>query len=432
MALHQTARFGLAQQSAKGTAAVGITVPYIRGRVLQHGMSPRYEMIDTAGEHTGVHTRSTALQSTPIRAGSIIDVSFRHRLYPSMVGLELIGLGFSVSTSTTVILTIDATGGTFTMTAGTTSGNLAETISAADLKTALDALSGIGTSTVTGSAGGPYTLVIDSSKTASTLTASGASLTGGASTATFSGWYYTHTFTLAAADSESWLSAYDFIGESGGFDRVVQDVRLSQLSFTADATGIIVAGSGLGIVMLDATGQTFTAETDAVLSQANGSFTLTAVDSASGAITTGTPRSSTLTVDRPLSEDEQELHTMNRATFASTGTTVTGTIAGLPFSETLFKQLNWGLTAGTAAVIPYPVTSAFTWNWRSSANISTAAAVPYICTFSVPIVQLDMQAVDVSGGGSVLFDIAWRMTDSISTAPITITLQNSIESYAGT
>lgn len=434
MALHQTARFGLAQQSAKGTAAAGVTVPYIRGRVQQHGMSPRYEMIDTAGEHTGVHSRSTALQSTPIRAGSIIDVSFRHRLYPSMVGLELIGLGFTVATSTTVILTIDATGGTFTLTvSGQTTAAIAEAALASAVESALELLSTVTVATVTGDAGGPYTIQVDSGVTASTFTASAASLTGGASTATFTGWYYTHVFTLPAADSESWLTAYDYIGETSGFDRIVRDVRLSQLSFTADNTGIIVAGSGLGLVMADAAGtETFTAEVDAVLSQANGSFTLTAVDSASGAITTGTPRSHTLTIDNALDDSEQELHTMNRATLSPTGKVISGSITGFPVSETLFKQLQWGLTAGTGVVIPYPVTSAFTWNWRSASNISTAAAVPYICTFSIPIVQMEMQPFDLAASGSVLFDIAYRMTDAISAAPITITLQNAISSYAGT
>lgn len=533
MALHQTARFGLAKQNAKETAAAGVSVPYIRGRVQQHGLNPRYEMIDTSGEHTGVHSRSTALQSTPIRAGSIIDVSFRHRLYPSMVGYELIGLGFVDQTdnsSTTATLTINATGGTFTITVngvttspalaynasastiqaalvalstvgtggatvsgsgpftivinsvvgittnaasltggastaalssiafvggtsttakltftGVTSGNFTLTVngmttaniaysaslSAATIDTALELVVGTAGVAVTGSNGGPYTFTFNRSVTASTFTVADVSLNAG--TAVIAGFYYNHTFTLPAADRESWLTVYDYIGETGGFDRIVRDVRLSQLSFTADNTGIIVAGSGLGLVMSNAAGtETFIAETDAVISQANGSFTLTAVDSASGAISTGTPRSHTISFDNPLDESEQELHTLDRATLSPTGKTITGTIAGLPFSETLFKQMYWGQTAGTGVVIPYQATSAFTWNWQSASNISTAAAVPYKMTFSIPVVQIEMQPFDLTGGGQVLFDISYRLVDAISTAPITITLQNSISSYAGT
>lgn len=431
MALHQTARFGLAQQSAKGTAAAGVTVPYIRGRVQQHGLNSRYEMIDTSGEHTGVHSRSTALQSTPIRAGSIIDVSFRHRLYPSMVGLELLGLGFTVATSTVVILTIDATGGTFTVTAGTTTGNLAESITAADLKTALDALTLVGTSTITGSAGGPFTITIDSSLTATTLTASGALLTGGAGTATFSGWYYSHVFTLPAADSEGWLTAYSMIGETSGFDLIAQDVRLSQLTFTADSSGIMVAGSGLGRLLANAAGtETFTAEADAVLSQANGAFTLTATDIT--AATLGTPRGHTLVIDNPLDDSEQELHTMNRSTFSPTGKTITGTITGLVFSENIWKEMYWGSASGTAIVIPYPTSTNLTFNWQSAGNISSTVAVPHKFTVAIPVLQWDMQPFDITGGGNVVYDCAYRMTDSLSAAPITFTLQNSISSYAGT
>jgi len=436
MALHQTARFGLAQQAVKGTAAAGWDVPYIRGRVLQHGMSPRYEMIDTAGEHTGVHSRSTALQSTPIRAGSIIDVSFRHRLYPSMVGLELIGLGFTAATSTISILTIDATGGTFTLTvSGQTTAAItyAVTLTAATIDTAIELLSTVGAdgATVTGSNGGPYTITLNSSVTASTFTADGALLTGGAGTAVFSGWYYTHVFTLPAADNEGWLTGYSFIGESSGFGLVARDVRLSQLTFTADKTGIIVAGSGLGLAEADAAGtETFTPEVDAVLSQANGAFTLTSTDIT--AATLGTPRSHTLTLDNPLDDSEQELHTMNRATLSPTGKTVTGTIAGLVFSENIFKEMWWGGAGGTAVAIPYPVSTGFTYNWQSASNISTTAAVPYKLTFSIPIVQFEMAPFDLTSGGQVVYDCAYRMTDAISTSPISLTLVNDTPSYAGT
>ncbi|MBT9173440.1 MAG: hypothetical protein DDT21_01841 [Syntrophomonadaceae bacterium] len=441
MALHQTTRFGLARQNVRGTAAAGITPPYIRGRVQQHGLNLRYEMIDTSGEHTGVHSRSTALQSTPIRAGSIIDVSFRHRLYPSMVGLELLGLGFTVSTSTVVILTISATGGTFTVSviSGTTQTTAATAFNAtaATLQTNLAALSNVSSAIVTGSAGGPYTITILTTATnsigltASTLTANAAGLTGGSSTAVFSGFYYTHVFTLPSADSEGWLTAYDFIGETGGFDRIVRDVRLSQLTFTADNTGIVVAGTGLGLVLANAAGtETFTAEIDAVLSQANGAFTLSATDFTPATI--GTPRSHTISFDNPLAEDEQELHTMNRATLSPTGKTITGTIAGLDFSENAWKEWYWGSASGTAVTIPYPASTGFTWNFASAGNISTAAAVPYRMTFSIPVAQWDMQPFDLTAGGNVLYDCAYRVTDALSAAPITVTLVNAIPSYAGT
>lgn len=427
--LHQTARFGLALQSAKGAAA---TTNFIRGRVLSHGLQQRYEQIDTSGEHTGVHSRSTALQSTPIRSGAVVDLSFRHRLYPSMVGYELQGIGFSCSTSTTVILTINATGGTFTLSvSGQTTSSIPENAAASAVESALEALSTVTVATVTGSNGGPFTITVDSSVTAATFTANAGSLTGGTGTAAFTGWYYTHVFTLANADSEGWLSAYDYLGETSGFDRLVEDVRLSQLSFTADNTGIIVAGTGLGRLMENATGsETFTAEVDAALSQANGSFTLTSSNIT--AATLGTPRGHTLTIDNPLDEGEQELHTMNRATFSPTGKTVTGSLTGLVFSENIFKEMYWGSASGTAAVVAIPKSTNLTWNWQSANNISAAAAVPYKCTFAIPIVQFMMSPFDVSGGGNLLYDCTYTMIDALSTAPITVTLQNNTAAYTGT
>ena len=437
MSLHQTAKFGLALQSAKGTAAAGVANPYIRGRMQQHGMNPRFDQIDTSGEHTGVHTRSTALQSTPIRSGHIMDVAMRHRLYPSMIGYELLGVGFAAATSTKVTLTVDATGGTFTVTAGTTTAALAEAITSADLKTAMDALSLVGTSTITGDAGGPFTISIDSTfaaLTAVTLTANGASLTGGAGTAVFSGFYYSHAFTLPAADSEGWLTAYDMIGETSGFDKIVKDIRLSQLQITADNTGLVVNATGLGLGEADAAGtETFTAEVDAAISQANGSFTLSAAagDGASDitAATMGTPRGSVLTIDNPLDDSEQQLHSFARATLSPTGKAISGTLSGLVHSENLYKEFTWGGSGGTAPVIAIP-NSQLTWTWNSPGFIT--GAIPYSLTALIPNAQMMMQPFDIAASGSVLFDVNWTMLDNISAAPITFTLTNTNNSYVGT
>jgi hypothetical protein len=90
------------------------------------------------------------------------------------------------------VVTIDATGGTFTLSVvdalGTiqTTSALAYNAAAATVQAALVALSNVGTgnATVTGSAGGPYTITFADALGGVTLTASGASLTGGSGTAT--------------------------------------------------------------------------------------------------------------------------------------------------------------------------------------------------------------------------------------------------------
>ncbi len=83
----------------------------------------------------------------------------------------------------TVTITGSPTGGTFTITvAGQTTSALAyNAVSTTTVQTAVQALSTVGTgnATVTGSAGGPYTIIFAASLGAMTVTASGASLTGG-------------------------------------------------------------------------------------------------------------------------------------------------------------------------------------------------------------------------------------------------------------
>ncbi|MER6844844.1 hypothetical protein [Streptomyces platensis] len=89
----------------------------------------------------------------------------------------------------TVTITGSPTGGTFTLTwSGQTTAAIAYNATAATVRTALEALSNIapGDVTVTGSAGGPYTVTFGGANLGddvAQMTASGASLTGGSSPA---------------------------------------------------------------------------------------------------------------------------------------------------------------------------------------------------------------------------------------------------------
>lgn len=88
------------------------------------------------------------------------------------------------------LITVDATGGTFTISfGGSTTGAIAEAAAAATVQAALEALASIGTGnvTVTGSAGGPFTITFVGAlarTNVAQVTTNSASLTGGAATAT--------------------------------------------------------------------------------------------------------------------------------------------------------------------------------------------------------------------------------------------------------
>lgn len=106
-------------------------------------------------------------------------------------------------------VTISATGGTFTLTfSGNTTAAIAWNAAASAVQTALEALASIGTGnvSVSGSAGGPYsvTYIGDLGLTnVAAMTASGASLTGGAGTVTIA------TPTAGVAPDATWSLAAD-------------------------------------------------------------------------------------------------------------------------------------------------------------------------------------------------------------------------------
>lgn len=98
-------------------------------------------------------------------------------------------VGTYVGTNETQTITVDATGGTFTLTfSGQTTAAIAEAATAAAVTTALEALSNVnaGDIVVTGSAGGPFTATFGgryAGINVPLMTVDGAALTGGAGTA---------------------------------------------------------------------------------------------------------------------------------------------------------------------------------------------------------------------------------------------------------
>lgn len=246
------------------------------------------------------------------------------------------------------------------------------------------------------------------------------------SSAVASGAAYNHTFTLAAAASQNYITALHLLGEGGArFGRVAKDVKLSQLQFTANKQGAAYTAQGLGIGQANDTGsETFTTELDYVLSPYNGSFTVTSSDITAN--TLGTPRGMQITIANPLGEEEQALATMSRASLTSQGLDITGTASGLIFSEEILREWNYG-ASGSAALDQVIPVSQLSWVWASPVEILTAHY--YQMTWTIPITQGFMQPVDITGGGQIVYDLNWEMTDAIATAPITIVLKNNKTNY---
>lgn len=239
--------------------------------------------------------------------------------------------------------------------------------------------------------------------------------------------YYTHTMTLADADAQKYLSVLRHLDEgSARYSQINTDVRLSQLQIQADRNGIIWTVQGMGLDQADAAGtETETQEPDLELSPNLGSFTITSSDVT--AATIGKPRSLSFTIDNPLGEDSQELHSLKRANLTPTGLDVSGELTGLVLSEGAFREFYYGADDGAAETVVIPEAQ-IVWVWQTPANIA-GASVPHKVTVTIPTVQLMAQPVDVTGGGEILYNVQWQMIDSAASAPITIAVDNSKTAY---
>lgn len=237
---------------------------------------------------------------------------------------------------------------------------------------------------------------------------------------------YTHTFTLADADAEAWVSVMQALGEdTERFERKARDGRVNQVQFQSSRTGLEYTASGNALNEADSAGtETVTAEVDAKMTQAAGTFTITS--NALTEATLGNPRGQTLTLDNPTEEDDQTATNFANGDMAPTGKRISGTMTGFEFSETLYKELNWGGSTAPAIAIPE---AQLQWRWQSP--VIAGGSTPHSLQWTIPVAQVFMRMVDVEGGGKYLFDMAWRMLDRSSSAPITAVLVNSTASYAG-
>ncbi len=420
--LLQSTGFGLGVQNTKGSAAVN----YVRGRMSQSGTTPEFDEDNPTGQHTGIHQRPTELQSKPQRTGYLASVRGQWRLNPYLIGQMLIGLGFKNTLYATRVLTITATGGTYTLTVNAdTTGNIAYNANAAAIKTAIEALAGIAVGEVIVTGTGPFTISI--LKTVTTFTVATGSLTGG--TAALATGIYRQRFQIADADELGWLTATHGYGEGDSrYTRLIQDVRLTSGTIDAQSDAITCSVEGNGITEADAAGdEDYTQDPDAPLNPATGSFSITSSDLTAN--TFGVPQGSQFAVANPLSTAEKQLHSYYRSDLPPSGLGVSGSFSGLLFGEDAFKEFNYGGAGGAAPSLNIPAAD-LAWAFESAVLIPTLG-VPYGLYFSVTNVQVMMEPFDISGAGLFKYGARWRMIDSLADGPVTIDLITDYASYAG-
>lgn len=234
--------------------------------------------------------------------------------------------------------------------------------------------------------------------------------------------YKTHAFTKANADAAKWLSAMQAVGTGAGrFERKAIDVRLTSLTLAASRQNIQVTFEGMGLDVVESAG------TETVTSEPNVRLLPTAGTLTWGSQALGIPREHTITIARPVEQDDQKLHSFGRAGADETGFEVTGQMRGLDLSETLYNKLVYGGASGTA-MSEVCVTDGLTFSFESAVNIN-GASVPYRIEFDIAKADIRFTNFEAQGNNIVRADVDWYMIDDASTAPITVEVDNGVTAY---
>jgi hypothetical protein len=235
--------------------------------------------------------------------------------------------------------------------------------------------------------------------------------------------YYTHTITKADVDAALYLTSLHAIGEdTDRFERRLTDLRLTSLEFAASPGALSGTVSGFGITEAASAGNEsiVTAETAGPLIPGTGSL-------AWGALNLGSPRQHTVTIERPVDEQDQKVHAFGRADLPETGFAVRGTMTGLDMSYGTYKKLAWGGTSGTGPDDAI-VTDSLTFSYESAAVIS-GAAVPYSMQIAVTLAEIRITDFEARDNNIVRCNLQWTMIDESASAPVTVTIKNFTASY---
>lgn len=234
--------------------------------------------------------------------------------------------------------------------------------------------------------------------------------------------YHSHELVKADVGDAVYLSMLHRIGEGDeAFERKIRAVRGTQLAITASRNQLTGQFTGIGLAEATSVGsETITPEVVYPLLPTKGSI-------AWGAQALGTPREHTITIARPVDEEDHLLHAFGRNDFPETGFAITGEMTGLDMSFNFYKKLVWGGTGGTGPSEPI-ITDSLTIVYQSASNIS-GAAVPYSLSIALTKVEARIGNFRAAGNNIIRGDVSWKMIDDSASAPVTIVIDNGVASY---
>lgn len=330
----QAAQLALAVQAQKGT---GATTGYTAAITTLSRLVPEFRYVGYENEHGIGNERSTTHKSQRDKAGLIYRLRAEGGAYPEILGVYLMGLGFTAETSGTK----------------------------------------------------PYT----------------------------------HEFTKASNASAKYLTALHSIGEgSGRMHTRVRDVRLTNLQIQADNERVQLQVDGVGIAEEASTGNETISVPPAVrFLPSTGTFAWGTLAGLS------VPRQHTVTIARPVDENDQKLHSFGLADVQEMGFAVTGQMTGVDMSKDVYNLLVRGGGQGASTIT---VTDSLTFSYESGGPMEDETD-PYLFQVALRKVDVTLTSFEASGNNAIRCDLTWQMIDDDPEAdPITITLEDLKQSYA--
>ena len=444
--LSLTSTFKLAKQASKGTPA---TADFICGRFVQSSLQSVMQYIEAQGEHhCGVNVRPTLRKTLSRVGGYVVPFGAQGFLYPDLVGMIALGLGFGFDSSNalkneiqSVTITGAPTGGTFTLTSTGATSNIPFDATALQVQSALEGIAAIGEGNVivTGAAGGPFTVTFTGALTGTnvaTMTEDHTNLTGGTTPGVTVASVQNgaagivgsrHIGTIANRSDAKWLTAIHSYGEGAErFELRATDARIEQFVIEANTRGVMATLAGLGIKESAAAGnETGSLENEAMILPSQGACTI----NIEGQAFTTSLRGLRFLISNPTDKNEQNLFALERSNLPSTGIECGFSAQGLDLTRDVYKQLNWGGVAGVGPVAN-AVSGDITFRFQSAEKIPTDN-VPWEFEITIPRCEFRMGNFQARGRDLIRFDLAGLMVDDENSFdhPITMNLINTVAGY---
>lgn len=242
----------------------------------------------------------------------------------------------------------------------------------------------------------------------------------------------THKMVKSNAGDAPYITNYLRMGTGAGkWTRQIQNVRLSQLVLSltrGEGATVRAQGMGLSETVIAEGGYTVNAEVNTqFVPFLGGLLWNTAVGSD---YNFGLPREHVITIDRPIEEDDQRIHTYSRNDNQEMSFSMMGEMRGLDFSVDVYNELFYGgvgvLPGASLSVTP--VLSGLTFELNTSQMIPAASA-PYKCIINIPKCEIRALNFRAQGNDLIRADLRWRMIDDAATPPVRVEFTNNIASY---